>query len=208
MNNSRGTVMNLNDYQRAYILAKSSHGDDLNSKCGELYFNHCVRVSRRFVSWGQYLEAATAILHDTLEDTGVDANQIKAISEDLFNAVNALTKTDKLTYKAYKHQVKSNSVAAAVKLEDLLDNFNLNRIQVEVTIKDAKRSLRYATFACQLVGVEDYGQNENEYIERGFSVQELIRLTCFRDEQVTEELNATEALNMVKVAEALVHCLS
>jgi hypothetical protein len=199
---------NYTDYQKAYSIAKRAHGDTLNSKCGEVYFEHCIRVARRFVARGQFLEAATAILHDTIEDTSIDENLIAGISEELFLAVYAMTKSNGLTYMAYKLQVAGNATATAVKLEDILDNFNLNRINGDVTVKDAKRSLRYAQFACQLLGIENYNQAFNTYIERGSNVQDLIQLTSVRNAAELQELTVIEALNMVMVAEALVYYLS
>jgi hypothetical protein len=201
-------VGSSHSYQKAYALAKAAHGNELNSRCGEVYFEHCIRVARQFVARGQYLEAATAILHDTIEDTDIDVYEIMEISEELFNAVTTMTKTNGLTYMAYKLQVQGNSTATAVKLEDILDNFNLNRIQGEVTVADAKRSLRYAKFACQLLGIEDHNQLFNTYIERGANVQELVKLTSVKDEIDNEKLTVIEALDMVMIAEALVYYLT
>ena len=66
---------------------------------------------------------ATAVLHDTCEDTGVTAAQLRAagIADEVVDAVVLLTH-DGHSREAYLDRVASSLLATVVKIADTLDN--------------------------------------------------------------------------------------
>ena len=83
-------------------------------------------------------------MHDTAEDTKLTYVDLMVLdfSDRIVNAVIALTKDKKESYKDYLKRVKSNELATAVKLSDLTNNMDLSRLK-EVTEVDKKRLEKY-----------------------------------------------------------------
>jgi (p)ppGpp synthase/HD superfamily hydrolase len=69
-----------------------------------------------------------AMLHDVLEDTAVNVDQLRQarIPEDVIAAVVALTHRAEHTYDQYIEQVAHDRLARNVKLADLADNLANN----------------------------------------------------------------------------------
>ena len=63
-------------------------------------------------------------------------------SDRIVNAVIALTKDKKESYKDYLEHVKSHELARIVKLSDLTNNMDLSRLK-EITEADKKRLEKY-----------------------------------------------------------------
>lgn len=89
-------------------------------------------------------EKTVAYLHDTAEDTKLTYVDLMVLdfSDRIVNAVIALTKDKKESYKDYLKRVKSNELATAVKLSDLTNNMDLRRLK-EITEADKKRLEKY-----------------------------------------------------------------
>lgn len=89
-------------------------------------------------------EKTVAYLHDTAEDTKLTYVDLMVLdfSDRVINAVIALTKDKKESYKDYLKRVKSNELARAVKLSDLTNNMDLSRLK-EITEVDKKRLEKY-----------------------------------------------------------------
>lgn len=114
---------------RAYNLASESHKGQLR-KSGEPYFSHCVEVLKILHSeWGikdeKYLIAA--LLHDSVEDTGVTLNQVKTeFGQEVADLVEGVTKlgegTDKDTLAKVLNKTYLNPGVAVIKLADRLHN--------------------------------------------------------------------------------------
>ena len=64
------------------------------------------------------------------------------LNEDELEALVLLTHDENLSYFAYIDQIKTNKIAREVKLSDLKDNSNLNRL-LTVTENDIKRLVKY-----------------------------------------------------------------
>ena len=77
-------------------------------------------------------EIVVGILHDTIEDTEVDATFLEAagFAPHIVEAVELLTHTEDMTYEEYLHRLKhsGNNLAMKVKLHDLQHNLKRGRI--------------------------------------------------------------------------------
>ena len=122
-------------------LSKEYHKGQVD-KAGIDYFSgHIMSV----VNGVNTLEEKTvAYLHDTAEDTKLTYVDLMVLdfSDRVINAVIALTKNKKESYKDYLKRVKANELATAVKLSDLTNNMDLNRLK-EITEVEKKRLEKY-----------------------------------------------------------------
>lgn len=85
-----------------------------------------------------------ALLHDVLEDSHLTRKdlRIRGFKEEVIEAVELLTKSDKDTYDEYIHKLKSNELAKKVKVEDLKHNMDTERLK-KITDKDLARVKKY-----------------------------------------------------------------
>lgn len=142
--NGRG----LTGLERAIEIALYAHtGDD--DKGGEPYIRHPLRVMEAMDS---KTERIVAVLHDVVEDSEVELDQIeKRFDEEVRNAVDALTK-DEDTRKQmddeeyylteFIPQAADNEIARKVKRADIEDNMDITRLS-EVTEDDLQRLRKY-----------------------------------------------------------------
>ena len=115
--------------------SKQSDGND------QPYIGHLFRV----MDAGQTLEEKIAgALHDLIEDTQIRLVDLanEGFSENIIDAVHALTKVDNEEYDHYLQRVMKNDLAVRVKLNDLTDNMDLRRLK-ELTDDDVKRMRKY-----------------------------------------------------------------
>ena len=111
----------------AINIAISAHGKQ-KDRNGQPYIGHCFRV----MNAGQTLEEKiVGVLHDVLEDTELTTGDLlmEGFSEEVVNAVHALTKLYNESYHHYLKRVKRYNVAIRVKLNDLTDNMDLRRLE-------------------------------------------------------------------------------
>lgn len=122
-------------------LAKEYHKGQVD-KAGVDYFSGHITSVVNGVNTVK--EKTVAYLHDTAEDTKLTYVDLMVLdfSDRIVNAVIALTKDKKESYKDYLKRVKSNELATAVKLSDLTNNMDLSRLK-EVTEVDKKRLEKY-----------------------------------------------------------------
>ena len=85
-----------------------------------------------------------ALLHDVVEDTEYTIQDLKnmGFEEEVIEAISMLTHDDEVPYEEYVSNLKSNPIASAVKLADLMHNSDLSRLE-KVTEKDLKRVEKY-----------------------------------------------------------------
>ena len=122
--------------EKARTFAKEKHSG-ATDKGGAPYFSHVDRVAGKFLS--PYFKAV-AYLHDILEDTDVTVDDLldEGFPYGLVRHVVMLTRKDGEIYADYIARIKTDPVATAVKVEDLLDNMDLTRLK-EVTDRDRAR---------------------------------------------------------------------
>ena len=89
-----------------------------------------------------------ALLHDILEDTDTTENDLEneGFSNDIIDAVVAITRKKNESYIDFIERVKLNDMAKCVKIYDLEDNMDIKRLK-DVTDKDLKRLKKY--FYCR-----------------------------------------------------------
>jgi hypothetical protein len=93
------------------------------------------------------------VLHDTVEDTAITFEDLvdAGFSNDIIGAVQALTKTAGENRMDAAKRAVQNSIARQVKLADVADNMDLNRIPSPPT-KDFARLEEYKRVRQILIG--------------------------------------------------------
>lgn len=129
-----------------HFATQAHHGQ--KRKNGLPYLLHPFRVMLRMKTEEEMI---VAILHDVIEDTAVTLGDLKAegFSDDLLAALDLLTKKRGQTYDEYISAISRNSLARAVKIEDLEDNMNLSELP-EVGEKELARLRKYRKALLQL----------------------------------------------------------
>ena len=125
---------------KAMILAAKGHMGQVD-KGGHPYILHPTRV---MLSCKTVEEKTVAMLHDLLEDTAYTEDDLReeGFPAEIIEAVVCLTKTEGEEYADYVERVCQNKLAARVKLADLKDNMDLNRLP-GLTPKDFQRLEKY-----------------------------------------------------------------
>lgn len=127
------------NYIKAFIIMLKAHWKQ-RDKGNHLYIFHPIRVSRKCKSKSAKL---VALLHDVIEDNpNYSIEDFTFLNEEEKKALALLTHDKDIAYFDYINEVKSNKIAREVKLSDLKDNSNLNRL-LTVTDKDIKRLEKY-----------------------------------------------------------------
>lgn len=125
---------------RAKELAEKAHQGQ-RDKGGQPYILHPLRVMENCETTE---EKIVALLHDTIEDTEMTLERLRAegFSERVLEAIDCLTHRADEPYMAYIVRVCENRLAARVKLADLQDNMNLSRIP-HPNVQDYSRLEKY-----------------------------------------------------------------
>ncbi|PTQ89599.1 guanosine-3',5'-bis(diphosphate) 3'-pyrophosphohydrolase [Agitococcus lubricus] len=102
-------------------------------KAGVEYIKHPLRVMAKMHSDEAM---AVALLHDVIEDSDINAQDLLAagLPKDIVDAVCCLTKQQDEDYFAFIRRVKTNRLATQVKIADIEDNINVLRLS---TLSDA-----------------------------------------------------------------------
>lgn len=110
----------------AIILATRSHAGQTD-KLGEPYILHPIRVMSKLPDENSRI---VAILHDVVEDTALTIEEIReaGASEEIIEALMLLTKEKGKDYTKYLLEVAKNPLAKTVKLADISDNSNPDRL--------------------------------------------------------------------------------
>lgn len=106
--------------QDAIEIATKAHAGQPD-KLGVPYIEHCLAVMRMFDS---DLEMKVAVLHDTVEDTDIGLDDLRAAGceDHVVDAIDALTKRPGEPLEASMQRVRANPIAANVKLGDIAHN--------------------------------------------------------------------------------------
>jgi len=126
--------------EKAIELAAREHAGDTD-KAGEPYVFHPLRL---MFSVSKPFEKMAAVLHDVVEDTQISLVDLNSMGfpQEVIDAVEALTKRDGEGRMEAAKRAAENKIALVVKLADVTDNMDLNRID-DPTEKDFDRLKEY-----------------------------------------------------------------
>lgn len=112
--------------ERAIVIALESHQGQTD-KAGKAYILHPLRV---MLAMKVEEEMIVAVLHDAVEDSNVTLEDLKSqgFPGEIIDAIACIAKKSGEPYFDYIQRIRNNSLASRVKIADLLDNMNLQRI--------------------------------------------------------------------------------
>jgi len=130
----------MNQLEKAIKIALKADGNQVD-KGGETYILHPLRLMVQMPSSALQI---IAVLHDVVEDSNYTFEDLikEGFSNEVIEALRALTKQENEQYVDFIQRVKENPLAPQVKIADLKDNSNLARIQ-NPTKKDLERVKKY-----------------------------------------------------------------
>ena len=127
-------------FDRALQIAIQAHREQ-KDKSGREYIMHPIRVAERCKDpWAKIV----ALLHDTIEDTGVTAEYLhsEGFPDEIINGVLSVTKREGETYEDFVRRAAKNPIGKEVKIADLEDNMDIRRLQ-KITEDDVARLRKY-----------------------------------------------------------------
>lgn len=112
--------------EKAIEIAVEAHRGQID-KAGKIYILHPMRVMLRGKT---ETEMIVGILHDVVEDTPITIEMLKkeGFSSEILDALSCITKEDGEEYGHFIHRILENPLATQVKLYDIEDNLNRERI--------------------------------------------------------------------------------
>ena len=128
------------DLQRAIVIAVSAHRDQ-HQRNGLPYVLHPLTLMLRMDSWPAKI---AAVLHDVVEDSEWTLEQLEAegFAPEILTALDCLTHRPEEPYEAYIDRLSHNALARQVKLADLRDNMDIQRLP-SLHDRDLERLRRY-----------------------------------------------------------------
>ena len=131
----------MSTLERAIQIAHKAH-DGQTDKYNAPYILHVLRV----MAHGRTEEERiVGVLHDVVEDSDWTFDDLRkeGFSERIIAAMECVTKkTDDEDYDKFVARIRKNPLAIRVKLNDLLDNMDVRRME-EMREKDVKRFNKY-----------------------------------------------------------------
>lgn len=126
--------------KKALTISFNAHKEQVD-KSGMPYVYHPYRVAEQM---NDEYSTCVALLHDVVEDTDITIAELKkeGFPQEVLDAIALMTHDDETPYFEYIQQIKTNPIATAVKLADLRDNSNFERLE-KVELKDLKRLEKY-----------------------------------------------------------------
>ena len=111
----------MNLIETCKTIDEEAHSGQMR-RSGGPYFDHCERVASHMST---PYETAAALLHDTLEDTDLTEEDLRAllIPEEVIHAVICLTRIEGESELVYTMRILSDPIATKVKFYDILDNY-------------------------------------------------------------------------------------
>lgn len=144
----------MSTLERAIEIATEAHRGQFD-KVGNDYIGHPLRV---MAAGKTTEEKIVGVLHDVVEDTDWTFERLatEGFSKDVIDALRCVTKlSENEPYNKLIARVKTNQLAVAVKLNDLLDNMDIRRLPY-LSDKDIKRLKKYLKAYKQLTGTPTY----------------------------------------------------
>ena len=144
----------MSTLERAIEIATQAHEGQVD-KAGNAYIGHPLRV----MAMGKNeQEKIAGVLHDIVEDTPWTFEMLEAegFAPEIIAALKCVTKiSENEDYDNFIERVKKNSLAVAVKINDLTDNMDIRRLPY-LSDKDVKRLKKYLKAYKKLVGEPVY----------------------------------------------------
>ena len=134
-------MLSMNEmFDKAVEVAIDAHKGVVD-KGGMPYIMHPLRVSNKCKTFEGKI---VGLLHDVVEDSDYTFEDLEKMgfSKEIIDSLKLLTHTKNEKYFDYIQKIKDNKISVEVKLSDLEDNMNLNRL-LEITEKDLKRIEKY-----------------------------------------------------------------
>ncbi len=133
--------------EKSIHIAAQAHAGQLD-KAGKAYILHPIRV---MLSGRNEEEMICGILHDVIEDTPVSIAMLRqeGFSEQVLAALDAISRREGETYTDFIERIADNRLATIVKLNDLHDNMNRDRLK-EYKEADEKRHAKYVRAQARL----------------------------------------------------------
>jgi (p)ppGpp synthase/HD superfamily hydrolase len=128
------------DLEKAILIAVQAHKGQ-KDRSGHPYILHPLRVMFRL---HRERDMIVGVLHDIIEDTEWTLEELKkeGFSDEIVDAVNAMTRRTGETYWDFVARAKKNTIARKVKIVDLEDNMDVRRM-TKITEEDQDRLKRY-----------------------------------------------------------------
>ena len=140
--------------ERAIKIATKAHSGQVD-KVGQPYILHPLRVMNMGITDD---EKIVGVLHDVVEDTDWTFERLldEGFSIKVVEALRCLTKlSENEPYDDFILRNKRNQLAAKVKINDLIDNMDIRRLNV-LSDKDVKRLRKYHKAYKQLSNLPTY----------------------------------------------------
>ena len=136
------TIMSTNNelLEKALRIAVEAHAGQVD-KSGKPYIFHPLRVCCRCFTDE---EKMVALLHDTIEDTEITAEDLlsEGFPPYIVEAILSISRNEDETYEEFVKRTGLNPLGRAVKLHDLEDNMDISRLE-QVTEKVLDRLNKY-----------------------------------------------------------------
>lgn len=117
-------MKSFNILDKAKEFAQNAHAGQKRAN-GEDYFNHVLRVSQNPILATSIKAQVAALLHDTIEDCGVEFDTlVKVFGSEIAGIVRLLTRTKEMNYHSFINSIarSGNIHAIRIKFADLEDN--------------------------------------------------------------------------------------
>ena len=124
--------------KKAMRVMYEAHKDQYD-KGGVPYVFHPMIVANDMKS---EVSTVVALLHDVVEDTDIKLSDLSVFGDDVILALSLLTRSSNDDYYDYIERLSVNDIAREVKIADLKNNSDLNRLD-NITEKDLKRRQKY-----------------------------------------------------------------
>ena len=134
------------DILRAYKIACQLHAGQ-SDKAGRPYIEHLTRVLLRVqMDGGDRFQQIAALLHDAIEDEKTTADELLALGvpAEAVVLVKALTKRKDQTYEDYLRGLSGLYRVVAVKMADLDDNSDPERLELLPELLRMRLEAKYA----------------------------------------------------------------
>ena len=124
----------------AIQIAVQAHAGQ-KDKAGKPYILHPLRLMLKMHT---DTERIAAVLHDVVEDSDWSLEGLcqQGFQEEVITALDCLTRKENETYESFIERVNTNPTARTVKIADLQDNMDLERIN-NPTEEDFARIEKY-----------------------------------------------------------------